>query len=137
MKDSIEQIVAKYKADPSKENLRQIAIDNGCTMHEIGQMLKDAAAPKKKSPGRPKKPSSDTTKKNTKEKASIKDDSNEGEMHAKKYLIPQIIESITKEKIAELLRLQEIHINKAKELELEIDELKDFLSGGFDYGDKE
>ena len=67
MKDSIEQIVARYKADPSSENMRQIAIDNGCTMHEIGQMLKDAAAPKKKSHGRPKKPSSDTTKKNTKE----------------------------------------------------------------------
>lgn len=136
MKDSIEQIMERYKADPSSENMRQIAIDNGCTMHEIGQMLK-AAASKKKSPGRPKKPSSDTTKKNTKEKASSKDGSDEGEMHAKKYLIPQIIESITKEKIDELTRLKEIHEYKAKELELEIDELKDFLSGGFKYGDKE
>ncbi len=135
MKDSIEQIVARYKADPSRENMKRIADDNGCTMKEIGEFLKDAATPRK--PGRPKSPRSEATKKGTNKKASIKDDSNEGEMHSKKYLIPQIIESITKEKIAELSRLQEIHINKAKELELEIDELKDFLSGGFDYGHKE
>lgn len=135
MKDSIEQIVSKYKADPSRENMKRIADDNGCTMKDIGELLKNAAI--KKKPGRPKSPRSEATKKGTNKKASIKDNSNEGEMHSKKYLIPQIIESITKEKIAELLRLQEIHVNKAIELELEIDELKDFLSGGFDYGDKE
>ena len=135
MKDSIEQIVARYKADPSRENMKRIADDNGCTMKEIGEFLKDASTPKK--PGRPKTPRSEATKKGTNKKVSNKIDSDEGEMCSKKYLIPQIIESITKEKIAELSRLQEIHINKAKELELEIDELKDFLSGGFNYGDKE
>lgn len=69
MKMTAEEIVKIYKSDPSRETMQQLAIDNDCTMKDIGEFLKAAAAAKteeiqqaaekpaeeKKGPGRPKK----------------------------------------------------------------------------------
>ena len=69
MKMTAEEIVKIYKSDPSKETMQQLAIDNDCTLKDIGEFLKEAAAAKtektqqaaekpaeeKKGPGRPKK----------------------------------------------------------------------------------
>lgn len=68
MKMTAEEIVKIYKSDPSRETMQQLAIDNDCTMREIGEFLKAAAkkteeiqqdaekpAEEKKGPGRPKK----------------------------------------------------------------------------------
>lgn len=69
MKMTAEEIVKIYKSDPSKETMQQLAIDNDCTLKDIGEFLKaaatakkteeimqDAGAPaeEKKKPGRPK-----------------------------------------------------------------------------------
>ena len=69
MKMTAEEIVKIYKSDPSKETMQQLAIDNDCTIKDIGEFLKAAAAAKKteeimqaaeapaeekKKPGRPK-----------------------------------------------------------------------------------
>ena len=68
MKMTAEEIVKIYKSDPSKETMQQLAIDNNCTLKDIGEFLKAAAAAKteeiqkaaekpaeeKKGPGRPK-----------------------------------------------------------------------------------
>lgn len=68
MKMTAEEIVKIYKSDPSKETMQQLAIDNDCTLKDIGEFLKAAAAAKteetqqaaeapaeeKKKPGRPK-----------------------------------------------------------------------------------
>lgn len=70
MKMTAEEIVKIYKSDPSKETMQQLAIDNDCTLKDIGEFLKAAATAKKteeimqdaeapaeekKGPGRPKK----------------------------------------------------------------------------------
>lgn len=69
MKMTAEEIVKIYKSDPSRETMQQLAIDNDCTMKDIGEFLKAAATAKteeiqqaaekpaeeKKGPGRPKK----------------------------------------------------------------------------------
>lgn len=69
MKMTAEEIVKIYKSDPSKETMQQLAIDNDCTLKDIGEFLKAAATAKKteeimqdaeapaeekKKPGRPK-----------------------------------------------------------------------------------
>lgn len=143
MKETAEQIVKRYKADPSRENMQQIALDNDCTMQEIGEFLKDAATPKKK-PGRPKskeaserkKIPSEAIKKRKNEKVSNKSDSVERKMLAKTYLIPPVMLSIGKEKAEEYRRLAEIHKVKARELELQAIEIEDFLEGGFTDGNE-
>ena len=142
MKMTAEEILASFKSDSSRENMQRLADENGCTMKEIGQFLKDAATPKKK-PGRPKgskalkSSSRENTLKDKEKNASTKEDSFEGIMLARKYLIPPIIKSLTQEKIEELSRLKLIHENKALELKIEIDELTDFLDGGFIDGEEE
>lgn len=47
MKMTAEEIVKIYKSDPSKETMQQLAIDNDCTMKDIGEFLKAAATAKK------------------------------------------------------------------------------------------
>lgn len=46
MKMTAEEIVKIYKSDPSKETMQQLAIDNDCTLKDIGEFLKAAAAAK-------------------------------------------------------------------------------------------
>lgn len=140
MKDTVEQIVEKYIANPSRENMHQIAEYNGCTIKEIGQLLKEAATPGRRKPGRPKSrknSSMEPTIKRTSVKKSNKIGSNESDTLAKRYLIPPIVESMAREKAEELKKLKDIHVNKARELQLEIDEIVDFLNGGLVDGAKE
>ena len=47
MKMTAEEIVKIYKSDPSRETMQQLAIDNDCTMKDIGEFLKAAATSKK------------------------------------------------------------------------------------------
>lgn len=47
MKMTAEEIVKIYKSDPSRETMQQLAIDNDCTMKDIGEFLKAAATAKK------------------------------------------------------------------------------------------
>lgn len=140
MKDTVEQIVEKYIANPSRENMHQIAEYNDCTIKEIGQHLKEAATPGGRKPGRPKGRKSSSTEptiKHTYSKKSNKSGSNESDNLAKRYLIPPIVESMAKEKAEDLKKLRDIHEAKAKELQLEIDEIVDFLNGGIINGAKE
>lgn len=133
MKMTAEEIVAAYKADSSKANMQMLAELNGCSLKEIGEFLQNAA--KKRKPGRPKKLSSEATKRNKNQNLSNKVESLPEEKRAKKYLIPPILESISKEKIEEYRRTAEIHRNKAAELEIQANELQDFLNGGGQNGD--
>ena len=129
------EIVEAYKKDPSKANMVRIAKENNCTLEEIGQFLKNALV--KRKPGRPKKSGSETTKKDENEKTSIKSDSIPVEKPAQKYLIPEIVVSLTQEHIDRLNREIEFFEEKVADKKLRRDELVDFLKGGFDYGQKD
>lgn len=137
-----EEIVKSYNTDPSKANMLRIAKENNCTLEEIGQFLKNAAV--KRKPGRPKKNpengkenQTEPTKKDNSEKTSNKSDSVECEKPAQKYLIPEIVVSLTNEHIERLNREIEFFEVKVAEKKLKRDELVDFLKGGFDYGQKD
>lgn len=129
------EIVEAYQKDPSKANMVRIAKENNCTLEEIGNFLKNAAV--KRKPGRPKKSGSETTKKDESEKTSIKSDSIPVEKPAQKYLIPEIVVSLTQEHIDRLNREIEFFEEKVADKKLRRDELVDFLKGGFDYGQKD
>lgn len=138
MKMTAEEILAMYNEDRSRENMQKIADLNGCTMHDVGEFLKAAAdTPKKRGPGRPKKPSSDKTKSNKKTETRKKVEPLPEEKRSKKYLIPEIIENLTKAKIDEFRRKAEFFREKALEEDLRADELQDFLNGGFCDGTKD
>lgn len=65
MKMTAEEITKAYKSDPTKETMRQLALDNECSIADIGLFLKEAADKQKaetaktetakKKPGRPAK----------------------------------------------------------------------------------
>lgn len=129
------EIVEAYQKDPSKANMVRIAKENNCTLEEIGNFLKNAAV--KRKPGRPKKSGSETTKKDENKKTSIKSDSIPVEKPAQKYLIPEIVVSLTQEHIDRLNREIEFFEEKVADKKLRRDELVDFLKGGFDYGTKD
>ena len=129
------EIVEAYQKDPSKANMVRIAKENNCTLEEIGNFLKNAAV--KRKPGRPKKSGSETTKKDENKKTSIKSDSIPVEKPAQKYLIPEIVVSLTQEHIDRLNREIEFFEEKVADKKLRRDELVDFLKGGFDYGKKD
>ena len=129
------EIVESYQKDPSKANMVRIAKENNCTLEEIGNFLKNAAV--KRKPGRPKKSGSETTKKDENKKTSIKSDSIPVEKPAQKYLIPEIVVSLTQEHIDRLNREIEFFEEKVADKKLRRDELVDFLKGGFDYGTKD
>lgn len=134
MKMTAEEILEAYNRDISHANMQRIADENGCTIKEIGEFLKAAAAePQKKKPGRPKgrkNTQTDATKKDVSKQTCNKVEPLPDELRAKKYLIPPVIESISLEKIDEYRRLAKIHLDEAKRLELEANELQDFLNGG-------
>lgn len=75
MKMTAEEIVKIYKSDPSRETMQQLAIDNDCTIKDIGEFLKAAATQKpaeapereKKKAGRPKGSSNKEKSKKPKE----------------------------------------------------------------------
>ena len=129
------EIVEAYQKDPSKANMVRIAKENNCTLEEIGNFLKNAAV--KRKPGRPKKSGSETTKKDENKNTSIKSDSIPVEKPAQKYLIPEIVVSLTEEHIDRLNREIEFFEEKVADKKLRRDELVDFLKGGFDYGQKD
>lgn len=129
------EIVEAYQKDPSKANMVRIAKENNCTLEEIGNFLKNAAV--KRKPGRPKKSGSEITKKDENEKTSIKSDSIPVEKPVQKYLIPEIVVSLTQEHIDRLDREIEFFEEKVADKKLRRDELVDFLKGGFDYGQKD
>ena len=129
------EIVEAYQKDPSKANMVRIAKENNCTLEEIGNFLKNAAV--KRKPGRPKKSGSETTKKDENKNTSIKSDSIPVEKPAQKYLIPEIVVSLTQEHIDRLNREIEFFEEKVADKKLRRDELVDFLKGGFDYGKKD
>lgn len=129
------EIVEAYQKDPSKANMVRIAKENNCTLEEIGNFLKNAAV--KRKPGRPKKSGSEATKKDENKKTSIKSDSIPVEKPAQKYLIPEIVVSLTQEHIDRLNREIEFFEEKVADKKLRRDELVDFLKGGFDYGQKD
>lgn len=129
------EIVEAYQKDPSKANMVRIAKENNCTLEEIGNFLKNAAV--KRKPERPKKSGSETTKKDENKKTSIKSDSIPVEKPAQKYLIPEIVVSLTQEHIDRLNREIEFFEEKVADKKLRRDELVDFLKGGFDYGEKD
>lgn len=138
MKMTAEEILAMYNEDRSRENMQKIADLNGCTMHDVGEFLKAAAdTPKKRGPGRPKKLSSDKTKSNKKSDTRNKVEALPEEKRSQKYLIPEIVESLTREKIDEYRRKADFFREKAAEEELKADELQDFLNGGFCDGAKD
>lgn len=138
MKMTAEEILAMYNKDRSRENMQKIADLNGCTMHDIGEFLKAAAdTPKKRGPGRPKKSSGDKTKSNKKSDTRNKVEALPEEKRSHKYLIPEIVENLTREKIDEYRRKADFFREKADEEELKADELQDFLNGGFCDGTKD
>lgn len=138
MKMTAEEIVSMYNQDKSRSNMRKIAELNGCTIHEVGEFLKNAASqPTKRKPGRPKSSSTRKTKKDTKSKTRNKVEPLPDELRPKTYIIPPLVESLTKSKIEELRRRSEYFENEAKRLGLEADELQDFLNGGFCDGKKD
>lgn len=65
MKMTAEEILKIYKSDPTKETMKQLALDNECTIADIGLFLKEAADKQKaeadktetakRKPGRPPK----------------------------------------------------------------------------------
>lgn len=138
MKMSAEEIVRAYNEDRSRANMQRIAEKNDCTIHEVGEFLKNAAkTPKKRGPGRPKKKKADDSLKDSFEKTSPIVEPIEENMRPHTYLIPPLIEQMTNEKIAELRRKSEFFMTKAKEADIEADELQDFLNGGYSDGQKD
>ena len=138
MKMTAEEILAMYNEDRSRENMKKIADLNNCTMHEVGEFLKAAAdTPKKRKPGRPKKPGSKSTKNNKMDNSRKKVEPLPEEKRPKTYLIPEIVETMAKEKIEEFRRKAEFFRTKAQEEDLRADELQDFLNGGFCNGAKD
>lgn len=138
MKMSAEEIVKAYNEDRSRANMQRIAEKNDCTIHEVGEFLKNAAkTPKKRGPGRPKKKKEDASLKDSFENTSRIVEPIEENMRPHTYLIPPVLETIAKEKIAELRRRSEFFKNKAKESDIEADELQDFLNGGYSDGQKD
>lgn len=137
MKWTAEEILKAYKSDPSKENMERIAEENGCSVKEVGQFLKEAAEkqPKKK-PGRPPKnknlTTSDSTIINDSKKLTIKVESQPDEVQG--YFIPESVKIFTENKIDELYRLADIMDEKAAEKRKEAEELRKFLDGGAKYG---
>lgn len=138
MKMSAEEIVKAYNADRSRENMQRIADENGCTLHEIGEFLKDSAnMPQNKRPGRPKKQKADKTLDNKNKITCSKVEPIEENKRPHTYLISPLLETIAKEKIAELRRKCDFFKTKAMEAEIEADELQDFLNGGYSDGQKD
>lgn len=138
MKMTAEEIVKAYNADRSRENMQRIADENGCTLHEIGEFLKDAAnMPQKKRLGRPKKQKADKTLDNKNKIMRSKVEPIEENKRPHTYLIPPTLETMAKEKIAELRRKCDFFKTKAMEAEIEADELQDFLNGGYSDGQKD
>lgn len=138
MKMTAEEIVKAYNSDRSRENMQHIADENGCTIHEIGEFLKNAADnPQKKRPGRPKKLKADGTLKDKTKNVRPKVKPIEEELRPHTYLIPPVLETLAKEKIEEFRRKADFFKTKAMEAEIEADELQDFLNGGYSDGQED
>lgn len=102
MKMTAEEIAKRYKEDPSRDNMQQLAKENGCSLQEVGQFLKDAAEKEnKRKPGRPKKdpqsgkkPHGGALKIDTEKKLSIKSELDSAKMSAEKEPKKEIPEAV-------------------------------------------
>lgn len=148
MKMEADEIVALYKANPTRETMQKIAKANDCTIHEVGEFLRDCANKSqevKKRRGRPKKDkaqsrnstSTQKTKKDNSEKTEIKNESEEAKKRPHSYLIPDLVAKATKEKVEELRRMGRIHSEKAEECFMLANECEDFLNGGYYNGQED
>lgn len=139
-----EEIVKAYKADPSRENMLQLAHDNECTLHEMGEFLKQAATPEKpaekKKAGRPPKnkkmTGTEATKKDKEKKVMLKmepapEEMREGELKEKetKNIIPPVIQSILFTRLECIREKRRILIESLDAINDEEDEIMKFLRG--------
>lgn len=146
MKMSAEEILALYNENRSRETMEVIARANDCTIKDVGEFLKAAAnqEPKKK-PGRPKKDSTqdrnltseEKPKKDTAEKMETKAEILPVNKRHHTYLVPEIVVSMTSEKIKEYRRMAKYHEEKMEEYNLMALECEEFLMGGFCGGQKD
>lgn len=147
MKMSVEEILALYNENRSRETMELIARANDCTIKDVGEFLKAAAAnqePKKK-PGRPKKDSTqnrnltseEKQKKDTAEKVETKTEILPVNKRHHTYLVPEIVVTMTSDKIKEYRRMAKYHEEKMEEYNLMALECEEFLMGGFCGGSKD
>lgn len=139
MKMTAEEIVKRYKADPTRETMLQLAHENDCTIKEIGEFLKDAAARKlgrPKGSGRgkkkPKNEECETTIKDTNKKVTPKMDSLEEEMRPEetsKNDIPEEIKNILLDRYNLLEGRAEAHMIALREINEEQKAISSFLWG--------
>lgn len=148
MKMTAEEILKSYNADPSRENMIQLAHDNECTLQEIGQFLKDAAAenerpeekPKKKKGGWPKgQPrkrknvtEAEAPKKDNADEVMIKNEEKEektGSEEIQKRDIPKVIYDILMARLNLLRDKRRFLIDSLDEINDEEDEITRFLRG--------
>ena len=140
MKMTAQEILDMYNQNRTRETMEKIAQLNDCTIKEVGEFLKDAAAqPPKKKPGRPKKEkpeegilsSSEEALFDTTEKEEIKSEPQLAKKSRHSYMIPEVVVEATREKIEEARRKAKYYEQKAEEYNLIVMECEDFLEGGW------
>lgn len=140
MKMTAEEIVKVYKADPRRETMLQLAHENECTMHEIGEFLKNAAAEQKpaddkkpaRSPKSRKKSGTKATKKDKEKKVILKVEPAPQQMpenESKKERLPKIIQDILYKRLELIREKRRYLIDSLDEINDEEDEITRFLRG--------
>lgn len=147
MKMTAEEIVKSFKEDSSRENMQRLADENECSLHDIGEFLKEEAAKntpaadkkkagwpkgKKRGPKPQKVSEKETTLNNTNEKVEIKVESREAEMRDEKEFkkdIPEAVKRILITRLNILNEKQKVHIEALDEISAEREEIARFLWG--------
>lgn len=140
MKD--DEIVKSYLRNPKREHIDILAQLNDCKAYQIESILRKNGVefPEKKKAGRPPKKleeqkvtSDDAVKKDDSEELTIKVDLDEEKIEVQKpvpkYLIPQIVQDMTNEKIETLQKQIMFYCDKIDELTAQKNELQLFLRG--------
>lgn len=146
MKWTAEQILEEYNKDRSHQNMKRIADENGVTMKEIGEFLKNEAAKNtpagQKKKGRPKgtatgkksqkRSGAENTLNDTKEEKEIKSDScpRKIDLGPVKEDIPGPVRKLITDQLNTIEVKMSYHQEALDDLKKEKAELISFLTGG-------
>lgn len=146
------EILKMYKERPNSKRIQEIAELNGCKANDVRQVLRecgeDIAVFEKKKPGRPPKAKEEesTNKiikemeevlKDKKEKEEIKSESLLPNKPVETMHIPQAVIDMCKERIQSLNRQIDMHCETINKLNVEREELREFIALGENKSDEE
>ena len=139
------EIVKSFLRNPKREHIDILAQLNDCKAYQIESILRknNVEFPEKEKAGRPPKKleeqnvtSDEAVKKDDSEELTIKVDLDEEKIEVQKpvpkYLIPQIVQDMTNEKIEGLQKQIMFYCDKIDELTAQKNELQLFLKGEWD-----